>query len=102
MRSDDYRPGEKAPTAGRYEELNVFGSRTGKTFLATEGAELPRAPRGFTWRPLDRRSASELRDRAQEFRCMAATARTIEIRDDLLYLAAEFDGLAADREAAGG
>ncbi len=102
MRCDDYRPGEKAPTAGRYEELNVFGRRTGRTFLATEDAELPQAPRGFTWRPLERYSASELRERAQEFRCMATTATTIDIRDDLLDLAAEFEALAADKEAAGG
>jgi hypothetical protein len=78
MSFDDYPPGAKAPSAGRYEELNVFGTRTGKTFMATQGAELPPAPRGFTWRALGRRSTSQLRDRAEEFRCMATAASTID------------------------
>ena len=39
-----------APATGHYEELNVFGSHTGKTAHVTEGEPLPGAPRGFTWR----------------------------------------------------
>ena len=46
----EHKPGDSAPATGHYEELNVFGSHTGKTAHVTEGEPLPGAPRGFTWR----------------------------------------------------
>ena len=50
MQPDEHLPGQPANQTGHYEELNVFGSRTGKVTQATEGQPLPVAPRGFTWR----------------------------------------------------
>jgi len=46
---NEYRPGERAPVAGDYHELNVFGAPTGKVHRAQGGDPLPSAPRGFTW-----------------------------------------------------
>jgi hypothetical protein len=46
----EHLPGERTTETGRCEELNVFGSPTGKTKHAQEGEHLPRAPIGFTWR----------------------------------------------------
>jgi hypothetical protein len=43
-------PGHVRP---RQEELNVFGSSTGKVEHVREGERLPLAPRGFTWRHLE-------------------------------------------------
>lgn len=45
----EHPPGVPAPVAGTYEQLNVFGSRTGERFTAAAGDTLPAAPRGFTW-----------------------------------------------------
>jgi hypothetical protein len=50
MEPHKHRPGEPAFRSGQYEELNVFGSRTGRMAHVEEGKELPGAPRGFTWR----------------------------------------------------
>ena len=46
----EHQPGLHAPATGHYEELNVFGTRTGKVEHVHEGEQLPSAPRGFTWR----------------------------------------------------
>lgn len=43
------RPGDPAPATGHYEELNLFGTPTGRVYHATEGEPLPVAPRSFTW-----------------------------------------------------
>jgi len=43
------RPGDPAPRAGRYRQLNVFGSPTGEVVEAAQGDRLPLAPRSFTW-----------------------------------------------------
>jgi hypothetical protein len=48
--SEEHRPGDRAPTTDHYEELNVFGTHTGKVVHVKEGDPLPEAPRGFTWR----------------------------------------------------
>jgi hypothetical protein len=48
------QPGDDAPVTGTYEELNIFGARTGRLHVAQEGDPLPRLPRGFSWRPIDR------------------------------------------------
>ena len=59
-----------------------------------EGEELPRTPRGLTWRPLAELSAADLRAKAWDYRRMAATARTAEVMDNLLKLAERFEELA--------
>lgn len=45
-----FRPGELALLDGRYQQLNIFGTRTGTTVHAQRGEPLPAAPRNFTWR----------------------------------------------------
>ena len=51
---NEHDPGDEAPHTGHYEELNIFGSRTGRTIHVQEGDRLPAAPRGFTWRRVTR------------------------------------------------
>ena len=46
----EHGPGAYAPATGQYEELIVFGARTGKVEHVHEGEPLPSAPLGFTWR----------------------------------------------------
>jgi hypothetical protein len=46
----EHQPGTHAPVTGQYEELNAFGTRTGRVEHVHEGELLPSAPRGFTWR----------------------------------------------------
>ena len=94
----EYLPGERAPGAGRYEELNPFGAPTGKVALMKEGDELPAAPRGFVWRPLSERSAAELRAQAADYRHMAETARTADVAIGLRKIADRFDAMADQRE----
>jgi hypothetical protein len=48
-----FPPGEPAPLAGRYQQLNIFGSRTATTVHVQRGEPLPAAPRSFTWRLLE-------------------------------------------------
>jgi hypothetical protein len=50
----EHQPGEQAAATGHYEELNIFGSPTGKTAHAEQGERLPIAPHGFTWRRVQR------------------------------------------------
>jgi hypothetical protein len=52
------QPGDPAPATGAYEELNIFGSRTGRVHVTQEGEALPPAPRSFTWRPVAPASTS--------------------------------------------
>jgi hypothetical protein len=98
MTRNELQPGEPAPLLWAYEELNIFGATTGKIVVMNEDEELPRAPRGFTWRPLAELSAADLRAKASDYRRMAATARTAEVMDDLLNLAERFEVLADRRE----
>jgi hypothetical protein len=48
------RPGAPALYEGIYQELNSFGTPTGRTVRAPQGQQLPAAPHGFTWRLADR------------------------------------------------
>jgi hypothetical protein len=50
MPHDEHRPGDHAPATDHYEELNVFGTHTGRVEFVSEGQPLPAAPRGFMWR----------------------------------------------------
>ena len=52
--SNEHDPGDETPHTGHYEELNIFGSRTGRTVHIQEGDPLPTAARGFTWRRITR------------------------------------------------
>jgi len=49
----EHQPGTHAPSTGHYEELNVFGSRTGRVEHVRAGEPLPHAPRGFAWRQIE-------------------------------------------------
>jgi hypothetical protein len=49
--------------------------------------------------PLSSLTAEQLRERAQEYRAMAAHATTAQIGDSLIRLAERFEALAATREA---
>ncbi len=46
----EHKPGDTAPMTGAYEQLNVFGTPTGKTVHVREGEPLPAAPRGHSWK----------------------------------------------------
>ncbi|MGC1409457.1 MAG: hypothetical protein WA864_10990 [Acetobacteraceae bacterium] len=98
MAPNAYQPGESAPSSGRYQEVNIFGAPTGTLVLMTEGEKLPPAPRGFTWRPLSDRSASELREEAAKYRRMAETATTKSVMDGLRRIAERLDILADQKE----
>lgn len=50
------------------------------------------------YRPLSERTPLELRVQAEEYRGMAATARTMEAKTSLESLAVRFDALAEERE----
>lgn len=49
----EYQPAARAPATGLYEELNIFGSPTGRVEHVQGGERLPQAPRGFSWRPTE-------------------------------------------------
>ena len=49
----EHEPGTLAPATGHYEELNVFGTPTGRVEHLPEGEWLPHGPRGFTWRRVE-------------------------------------------------
>ena len=44
----EHQPGTRAPITGRFEELNIFGSPTGKIEHVREGERLPPSPQGFS------------------------------------------------------
>jgi hypothetical protein len=48
----EHQPGTHAPATGRYEELNIFGTRTGRIERVCEGERLPAGPCGFSWRQI--------------------------------------------------
>lgn len=98
MASSEHKPGGPAPDVGEYEELNVFGTQTGRVAVVEKDEELPAAARGFSWRALGDRSIAEIRASAAEYRNMAETARTAEVRDRLQNIAKRFDSLADQRE----
>jgi hypothetical protein len=102
MPMNEYGPGELVPIAGPYEELNIFGTRTGRMVVVSEGEEFPSAPRGYRWRPLSDLSVAELRARAAQYRLMASTARTAQAANALRRLAERFDDLANQREREAG
>ena len=60
MSMTEYQPGERAPAAGSYEQLNIFGSRTGTVVTMLAHGLLPGAPRGFTWRLLPDRPPADV------------------------------------------
>ena len=53
MARKEHQPGTAAPMTACYEELNIFGSRTGRIEHVCEGDQLPCAPRGFSWRRIE-------------------------------------------------
>jgi hypothetical protein len=77
----------------------VFRTPTGNLTLLIKGEELPPLRCELAWRPLRERPATELRERAREYRHMAATATTAETQQALLRLAGKFDVLANEKDA---
>ncbi len=49
----EYAPGTPAPSAGAYEQINIFGQPTGICINIARGHPLPRAPIGHWWRALE-------------------------------------------------
>ena len=49
----DHQSGTRASVTGHYEELNVFGTLTGRVERVRQGEHLPLGPRGFTWRQIE-------------------------------------------------
>ena len=45
----EHAPGEAAPAAGTYEQLNIFGRPTGIRVNVAHGHPLPSAPLGHNW-----------------------------------------------------
>jgi hypothetical protein len=45
----EHAPGEAAPVAGTYEQLNIFGRPTGIRVNVRHGHPLPSAPLGHNW-----------------------------------------------------
>jgi hypothetical protein len=50
MATGDHLPGDPARHTGRYDELNVLGTHTGRMIEVERGERLPDNPRGYTWR----------------------------------------------------
>ena len=100
MTDTEYQPGDRAPEAGAYEELNVLGRPTGRIVAVDKDEEFPTAARAFTWRPLADYPVPELRARAAEYRRMATSARTATVMESLKKLAVRFEAL-AERRARG-
>ncbi len=98
MALSEHQPSGPAPSTGEYEELNIFGTPTGRVAVVEKDEELPDAARGFSWRPLGDRPVAEIRASAAEYRRMAETAKTAEVRDSLRKIAERFDSLADQRE----
>ena len=98
----EHQPGDPAPNSGESEELNVFGTPTGRTAVLAKDEMLPGTSRGFSWRSLSDYSVEELRERAAECRRMAEGARTAEVMGSLRRLAERFEALADQREAVQG
>lgn len=98
MALNTYNPDENARSSGQYQELNIFGAPTGRIALMTEGDRLPSSPRGFSWRPLAERSASELRAEGNKYRRMAETATTMEVAASLRKIADRLDAMADQKE----
>jgi hypothetical protein len=46
----EHEPGELAPAGGTYRLLDIFGGPTSHRMIVPQGARLPDAPRGHTWR----------------------------------------------------
>ena len=98
MVHDEFVPGEQAPSFGLYQELDVYGTPTGRVVAMVQEETFPAAPRGFKWRALTELSVSELRAKATQYRAMAGTATTEAVMTALLRLAERFDALADQRE----
>lgn len=49
MPEAEFHPGDPAPASGVFEELNIFGTPTGRTAQVEIGEPLPTAPVGVGW-----------------------------------------------------
>jgi hypothetical protein len=46
----EHSPGDPAPSAGTYEQINIFGRPNGVRVDIAQGHQLPAAPIGHVWR----------------------------------------------------
>ena len=80
------RPGAPALYEGLYQELNSFGTPTGRAVRAPQGLQLPAAPHGFTWRLADRDAPvavrQERRNRPSTPQARANTGRHVGARQE--------------------
>jgi hypothetical protein len=53
----EHAPGEAAPAAGVYEQLNIFGRPTGIRITVAHKHSLPGAPHGHTWAVIEEDAA---------------------------------------------
>ena len=49
----EHQPDTHVAVSGHYEELNIFGTPTGRAEHVREGERLPHAPRGFSGRQIE-------------------------------------------------
>jgi len=49
----EHSPGEPAPAAGLYEQINIFGQPNGIRVTMGHGQPFPRAPIGHFWRTVE-------------------------------------------------
>ena len=49
----EHAPGDLAPAAGTYEQLNIFGRPNGIRVDVSYGQPFPRAPVGHLWRSVE-------------------------------------------------
>jgi hypothetical protein len=52
-RRPEYDPTDKAPAAGKYELLNIFGTPTGETVTLGKDDQLPASAIRYRWRLLE-------------------------------------------------
>ena len=79
-----------------HSRLNIIGNQTGRLILAKKDDEVLEPTRGSGRRPLSTLSITELRARAAEYRRMAVTATTADVRDGLCRVADRFDARAKE------
>jgi hypothetical protein len=49
----EHTPGEPAPAAGTYEQLNIFGQPSGIRVDVSHGHPFPSVPVGHSWRSVE-------------------------------------------------
>ena len=79
---------------GSFDLLGIWAGESNNILSVCNRVDAMQA----TYTPLSRRSVAQLRDQAERYHHMAATANTAEVRNALLRLAARITALAEQRE----